>query len=322
MNRVFKAIRNSSIGVFFAGIVTVISGCTAREGALFAFLLLGLQFCSGNPPNTLYWTQFSDDETSIFKCDLNGTLPCTPETVVTDNFTGEDLSAVEVDPIGGFLYWAIQNTGGMDGFIRRCSLKATKCVPETVGNIGNTTADQILIDSAKNFAYWADGDGFIRGCSLASLPCTLINVSNQGLPGFWFGIEQFNGVLFATGNEPDVVSCSFNNTSTCTLRRLATADNARALKVDPKRSLLYVAITDANNIHRCSLATPGCSLELIATSTGGFPSALGVDVVRNDLYWRAADTNLTRCSLDGPLPCQPEQVIVNGVRVRQLDLGP
>jgi len=46
-SRVWKAIRYSSIGSFFAGIVFVIQGCSIeREGVLGVILLLLLQFCS------------------------------------------------------------------------------------------------------------------------------------------------------------------------------------------------------------------------------------------------------------------------------------
>jgi len=42
-----KATRYGFIGVFLAGIVSVLAGCTAREGALGLVLLLLLQFCTG-----------------------------------------------------------------------------------------------------------------------------------------------------------------------------------------------------------------------------------------------------------------------------------
>jgi len=48
MRHVWKAIRYSSIGTFFGGIVMVLQGCTVeREGALAFILLFLLQFCSG-----------------------------------------------------------------------------------------------------------------------------------------------------------------------------------------------------------------------------------------------------------------------------------
>jgi len=48
MKRVWVALRYSGIGVFCVGIIGVIQGCSVeREGALFAVLLLLLNFCSG-----------------------------------------------------------------------------------------------------------------------------------------------------------------------------------------------------------------------------------------------------------------------------------
>jgi len=47
MSRVFKAIRYSGLGVFFTGIITVIQGCSEREGILFGILIFLLSFCSG-----------------------------------------------------------------------------------------------------------------------------------------------------------------------------------------------------------------------------------------------------------------------------------
>ncbi len=47
MKSLFRAIRYSSVGVFFAGIISVLAGCTEREGVLGILLLVLLQFCSG-----------------------------------------------------------------------------------------------------------------------------------------------------------------------------------------------------------------------------------------------------------------------------------
>jgi len=43
---VWKAVRYSGIGVFFSGIISVIQGCSFKEGGLAAMLLILLQFCS------------------------------------------------------------------------------------------------------------------------------------------------------------------------------------------------------------------------------------------------------------------------------------
>ena len=47
MKSLFRAIGYSSVGVFFAGIISVLAGCTEREGVLGLLLLILLQFCSG-----------------------------------------------------------------------------------------------------------------------------------------------------------------------------------------------------------------------------------------------------------------------------------
>ena len=50
MKPLFRAIRYSSVGVFFAGIISVLAGCSEREGVLGLLLLILLQFCSGPEP--------------------------------------------------------------------------------------------------------------------------------------------------------------------------------------------------------------------------------------------------------------------------------
>ncbi len=175
---------------------------------------------------------------------------------------------------------------------------------------------------ARNRVYWSSGEGFIRGCSLDALPCVPFNVSNPGPPGFWFGVEQFGDVLFASGPLNFIHRCPLNSAGTCTLEVLTQASNPRALKVDPKRGYLYVARTNSQGVFRCSLETGGCKQEHVAATAAGFPSALGVDLVRNHLYWRAQETTLDRCALDGALPCAPADVVLQGIRVRQVDLGP
>jgi hypothetical protein len=48
LKKFLRSLRVSSVGVFFAGIIGVIQGCSIeREGALFAALLFLLNFCSG-----------------------------------------------------------------------------------------------------------------------------------------------------------------------------------------------------------------------------------------------------------------------------------
>ncbi len=52
MKRVLQLIRHSAVGVFFAGVIGVLQGCSEREGALFASLLLLLNFCT-DPADTV-----------------------------------------------------------------------------------------------------------------------------------------------------------------------------------------------------------------------------------------------------------------------------
>ncbi len=52
MKSIFRVIRYSSVGVFFAGILSVLAGCTEREGILGLVLLILLQFCSGPVADT------------------------------------------------------------------------------------------------------------------------------------------------------------------------------------------------------------------------------------------------------------------------------
>jgi hypothetical protein len=47
LKRIFRFLKFSSLGVFLTGIVAVLQGCTAKEGALLAALLVLLGLCSG-----------------------------------------------------------------------------------------------------------------------------------------------------------------------------------------------------------------------------------------------------------------------------------
>lgn len=69
MRRLFRWARLGAVGTFFTGILSVIQGCDAREGTLFAFLLFALNFCTGPvadngggslppPLTTMYVTSF------------------------------------------------------------------------------------------------------------------------------------------------------------------------------------------------------------------------------------------------------------------------
>jgi len=67
VRKIFRSIRYSSVGIFFAGIISVIQGCSIeREGALFAALLFLLNFCTGPgqdfeiSPDTFGCVQASD----------------------------------------------------------------------------------------------------------------------------------------------------------------------------------------------------------------------------------------------------------------------
>jgi len=127
IKRVWKAIRYSSIGTFFAGIVFVIQGCTVeREGALAFILLFLLQFCSGPmeestemntiPPMVL--DPFTTVQFLIGTCDLIGNnLGVSPDIVFgqrqflyTDTFNnpkeltfnaGSGMLTVSADGNGG-----------------------------------------------------------------------------------------------------------------------------------------------------------------------------------------------------------------------------
>ncbi len=46
MGGLFRVFRLSAIGVFFAGIISVVQGCSLKEGSLLAALLFLLNFCS------------------------------------------------------------------------------------------------------------------------------------------------------------------------------------------------------------------------------------------------------------------------------------
>ena len=85
MKSFFQFIRYSTVGVFFAGIVSVLAGCTEREAGLGLVLLILLQFCSGPIDDGMddgaltatgphiYWTEIFDDV--IMRCAL-ADIPC------------------------------------------------------------------------------------------------------------------------------------------------------------------------------------------------------------------------------------------------------
>lgn len=79
MQRLFRWARLGAAGTFFTGILSAIQGCDAREGALFAFLLIALNFCTGPVADngggasltTMYVTSFANDK--VFRANLDGT---------------------------------------------------------------------------------------------------------------------------------------------------------------------------------------------------------------------------------------------------------
>jgi len=76
MKSLLRMIRYSSIGVFFAGIVSVLAGCTEREGILGIVLLILLQFCSGPVADT-----------AVIEPSPTGTLPILDLFTVSESFS-------------------------------------------------------------------------------------------------------------------------------------------------------------------------------------------------------------------------------------------
>ena len=110
MKPLFRAIRYSAVGSFFAGIFLVIQGCTLeREGTLGVLLLILLQFCSGpvdtsgdggNPAAFFAYVvnEFGDD-VSVLDLTSN-TNPG------TDIPVGNAPLAIAITPDGAFAYVA------------------------------------------------------------------------------------------------------------------------------------------------------------------------------------------------------------------------
>jgi len=81
MKSLFRVVRYSGVGVFFAGILSVLAGCTEREGILGLLLLILLQFCSGpmemeeTGTGPLAGMQFTDFTSAT--PDIIGPITCT-----------------------------------------------------------------------------------------------------------------------------------------------------------------------------------------------------------------------------------------------------
>lgn len=115
MRQVYRFIRYSSVGMFFAGIGTVLAGCTEREGALFGALLLLLGFCTG-PGDT-------PDAPSGF----TGNICNTPLDVL--EFEVNTINEPDIIEVGNGIYAIAYEGVNNDGFVVTVSIDAA-------GNIG------------------------------------------------------------------------------------------------------------------------------------------------------------------------------------------
>ncbi len=133
MGKFFKAIKYSSIGSFFAGIIFVIQGCTVeREGALGILLLLLLQFCtpmeieevvtfkvyavnaldfSGNHDKLYQFDPTNGSQLGIVTLNFPGNIIDSGNALATNPLTNKLFGVLDVDECSRRLVTINPNTG-------------------------------------------------------------------------------------------------------------------------------------------------------------------------------------------------------------------
>jgi len=180
---VLRAIRYSAVGAFFSGIVMVLQGCSVeREGALFAFLLFLLTFCSGpvsqpQSVETLFafavgnngvilhtrdggitWSIQSTPTTE----DLTGISCLTPTTCFTSGDNGLILNTVDSG-----ITWTLQATPTTD------DLNDISCV--SVNTCVAVSAQGDILRTDNGGGLWITQTSPVIG-SQAAVDCVNINV--------------------------------------------------------------------------------------------------------------------------------------------------
>jgi len=253
LGRFFKAIKYSSIGLFFAGIVFVIQGCTVeREGALGILLLLLLQFCTpmeieeGVTFNVyaVNAADFNGNADKLYQIDpTNGSQL----GIITLNLPGETVNrgnALATNPLTNVLF------GVLD--VLDCSRRLVTINPNTgaTTNVGNTGARLAALAFDTSGTLYA-----VSGSSLMGGDCTHPVRT-------LFEVDQTNGQL----------------TALCALP-FTGADRGDALTFNPIDDLLYFSISIGNlsppTLHTIDdTSGANCSVTAIPL-TGGAISATG-----------------------------------------------
>jgi len=328
LRRVWKVLRYSSVGSFFAGLFFVIQGCSIeREGTLAFILLILMQFCSGpvmpagdadtGAPitlNRIYWGD--QDTTFIHRCLITGALPCSQEVVSTRG----PAAGLDVDFVRGFVYW------NPLGELLRCSITGSlPCAHETVITVSNV--EGIELDIVNGFLYWADRVGNeIRRCDITgALPCVSELVANSATPNH-IAVDEVNGYVYWTNDGILIQRCSISGALPCSVETVLTTgvNQSFGIAVDPVGGFVYYGDGGDDDIIRCSTTgvIPCVTPEVVANAQADHPNGLDIDLVNGFLYW-AADSGtegIRRCSYTGPLPCTP--VLVHNGDVPDISLGP
>jgi hypothetical protein len=268
LRSLWKAVRYSSIGVFFTGIVTVIQGCDAREAGLAAVLLFLLQFCTG---------PISDDageENRDLGC-VKATDSCTLYAI--DKIGGDDL--YRLNPADGStlvtltLTLAGGDAGGATGLAAHPLTNELWALVRT--NSPSTDRGLAKVDPAtgaitvvgntglKLAALAIDGNGVffaVSGDCIASVSCTpevLYQLDpNTGAPtqlctlgngddGEALAYNPFDGFIYhGSGNSNDVFE-RIDDPSTCTVTDIPLSGDSiiefRGLTFNPATGLFLLA---------------------------------------------------------------------------------
>lgn len=205
MRKFSKTLRYSSIGIFCAGIVSVLQGCDIKEAGLAAVLMLLLQFCSGpiNPTDDgstsqgpfIYWTTHRGD--TIGRANLNGSN-------VDDSFITGANFACGLLVKGNYIYWG----NAANGSIGRAKLNGTDINQSFITGVG----DACGLAADDNFIYWGnlgtntlgranlDGTGADDGFANVDSPCGIAVDDNYiywpAEQGNYIGRTDINGGNF------------------------------------------------------------------------------------------------------------------------------
>lgn len=287
MKRVSRAIRYSAIGVFFSGLVSVLAGCTAREGTLFAALLFLLNFCSvptpdgdngqnilNLPPGFVYFADiFSNSD--ILACDP---LDC-DNTLVTIN---DGSAGTGMTFINDILYWF----GDGGAFGGSGSASGLFCDPESCGTptalaglpvgLGITSIGTTLFGATQEAIHSCD----VNNC--AGTVSLVVDLTGQTPTDIISdGVTNIYWTDLVSGNLQtcDVTACTPST----------IASNAH-IGMTLSGSTLYWS--GGNDIQSCDVSNcVGTLTTVIALAD----DATGIDFRSGLLYWGDEDGNLNAC---------------------------